>query len=115
MWELVVLSMYVGENHSVSTGCVPEIRSLYKDGKNYSILYVTMKNFALLVASLQMHCTENLNQIFPEMKLRGLVPNFYIHVFMSDFHIHTIAPQMQHSKIGALIVGIYKSLTDTWM
>jgi hypothetical protein len=27
-----------------------------------------------------MHCAENSKQIFPEMKLRGLVPNFYIHV-----------------------------------
>jgi hypothetical protein len=31
-------------------------------------------------SSLQMYCTENLKQIFPEMKLRGLIPNFYIHV-----------------------------------
>ncbi len=28
--------------------------------------------------ALQMHCTENSKQIFPEMKLRGLFPNFYI-------------------------------------
>jgi hypothetical protein len=30
------------------------------------------------------HCTENLKLIFPEMKLRGLVTNFYIHVSGSD-------------------------------
>jgi hypothetical protein len=30
--------------------------------------------------AFSMHCTENSKQIFPEMKLRGFVPNFYIHV-----------------------------------
>ncbi len=28
----------------------------------------------------QVHCPENLKHIFPEMKLRGFVPNFYIHI-----------------------------------
>jgi hypothetical protein len=50
----------------------------------------------------------------PEMKLRGLVPNSYLHVSVSDIYI---------SKIGLAIwlqqkrqtnpIGIYKSLTDT--
>ncbi len=35
------------------------------------------------------HCTENLKHTFPEMKLRGLVPNFYIHVSGSDLYIPT--------------------------
>jgi hypothetical protein len=35
---------------------------------------------------LKLHCTENFKQIFPEMKLRGLVPNFYIHVSVSDLY-----------------------------
>jgi hypothetical protein len=58
-----------------------------------------------------MHCTENSEnskQIFPDMKLRGLVPNFYIHVSASDLYIPTIGPQTQYSKIGGPIVGIYK-------
>jgi hypothetical protein len=46
---------------------------------------------------LQRHCTENLKQTFPERTLRGLVPNSYIHVSVSD----------------EPMVGIYKSLTDT--
>jgi hypothetical protein len=33
--------------------------------------------------TLQRHCTENSKQIFPEIKLRGLVPNFHIHVSVS--------------------------------
>ncbi len=36
------------------------------------------------------HWTQNLKHIFPEMKLSGLVPNFYIHVFQSDLYIPTI-------------------------
>ncbi len=47
------------------------------------------------------------------MKPRGLVPNFYIHAFVSDLYILTIGLQTQYSKIGGPIVGIYKSLTDT--
>jgi hypothetical protein len=31
------------------------------------------------------HCTENPIYVFPEMKLRGVVPNSYIHVSVSDF------------------------------
>jgi hypothetical protein len=40
--------------------------------------------------ALQRHCTENWKQIFPEMKLRGLVPNSYIHVSLSHLYIPTI-------------------------
>ena len=32
------------------------------------------------------HSTENLEQIFPEMKLGGLAPNFYIHESVSDLY-----------------------------
>ncbi len=47
------------------------------------------------------------------MKMRGLVPNFYIHVSVSNLYIPTIGPQTQYSKIGGPIVEIYKSRTDT--
>ncbi len=60
-----------------------------------------------------MHCTENSKQIFPEMKLRGLVASFYIHVSVSEFfYIPPISPQTQYSKIGGPIVGTYKSHRD---
>jgi hypothetical protein len=36
------------------------------------------------------HCTENSKHIFPEVKLRGLVSNFYIHVFGCDLYVPTI-------------------------
>jgi hypothetical protein len=41
------------------------------------------------------HCTENF-------------PDFYIHVSVRYLYIPTTDPQMQCSKIGGLIVGIYK-------
>jgi hypothetical protein len=38
----------------------------------------------------QRHYTESSQQIFPEMKLRGFIPNSYIHVSVSDLYIPTI-------------------------
>jgi len=59
----------------------------------------------------QRHCAKNLKQIFPEIKLRGLVHNSYIHVSVSDLYISTISGC---SQIGEPIVGIYKLLTYTY-
>jgi hypothetical protein len=64
-------------------------------------------------AYLAAHCAKNLKQIFPEMKLYGLVSNIYIHVSVSDLYIPTIGPLTHYSKIGGQIVGLYKSFTDT--
>jgi hypothetical protein len=41
------------------------------------------------------YCTENSKQIFPERKLSGLVPNFYIHVSLRYLYISMINPQTQ--------------------
>jgi hypothetical protein len=41
----------------------------------------------LVCTTLQRHNTENLKQIFPEKELRGLSPNFHIHVSVSDLYI----------------------------
>jgi hypothetical protein len=62
--------------------------------------------------ALKMHYTEKSNKIFPEIKLLGLFPNFYIHVSVSDLYIPTISSQTQYSKRGGQTVGIYKSLTE---
>ncbi len=40
--------------------------------------------------SKHLHYTENSKQKFPEMKQRGLVPNSYIQVSLSDLYITTI-------------------------
>jgi hypothetical protein len=48
--------------------------------------YVTSVRYAL-----QRYCTENRREKkIPERKLRGLSPNFYMHIYVSDLHISTI-------------------------
>jgi hypothetical protein len=37
-----------------------------------------------------LHRTENLKHTFPGMKLRSVVPNFYIHVSVSDLYFSMI-------------------------
>jgi hypothetical protein len=61
----------------------------------------------LNIKNYTLHCTENPIYVFPEMKLRSLVPNSYIHVSVS----HLYFPR----QLGRLILGIYKSLKDTLM
>ncbi len=54
--------------------------------------------------------------VFLFWELRSLSPNFYIHVFVSDLYIFPgSVPHISCSRLGRSIVGIYKSLTDTWM
>jgi hypothetical protein len=53
--------------------------------------------------SLQRHNTENSKHIIPEKQLRGLSPNFQIHVSVSDLYI---------PAIGLLILLKENTLTD---
>jgi hypothetical protein len=57
------------------------------------------------------HCTENLKQIFSEMKLCGVVPNFYIPVSVNDLCIPMISPPILLYCICKPIVEIYIRLT----
>jgi hypothetical protein len=61
------------------------------------------------------HCKGNSVYIYLFWELRGLSPNFYIHVSVSDLYISRIGPHISFSRNGSSIVGIYNSLTDTWM
>ncbi len=58
------------------------------------------------------HCKENPIYVFPEKKLRGLIPNLYIHLSVSDLYIPLSVHLFSFSQIGRPTVGIYKSLTD---
>ncbi len=60
-----------------------------------------------------MHCNENLLYVFPEKELRGLSPNFLVHVSVSDLYIPKIGVHIFLQHISRPIVVIYKSLTDT--
>ncbi len=63
----------------------------------------------------KLHCKGNSVYIFLFWELRGLSPNFYIHVSVSDLYIPRIGSHISSSRNGSSIVGIYKSLKDTWM
>ncbi len=56
-----------------------------------------------------------LYQRFFYKELRGLSPNFHIHVSVSDSYIPTIGLPilLQEYCICGSILGMYKSLTDT--
>jgi hypothetical protein len=60
-----------------------------------------------------MQCNENFIYVFLFWELRGLSPNFHIHVSVSDLYIPRIGPHISCSRIGRLIIGINKSPTDT--
>ncbi len=60
-----------------------------------------------------MHCTENRIYVFLEKELRGLSPNSYIHVSVSDLYTSRIGPHIwvqQNRQTG--ILEINKSLAD---
>ncbi len=67
----------------------------------------------LVHTTLQRHNTENSIQMFPEKELRGLSPNFHIHVSVSVLYVPGIGLPILFHEICGLILGIYKSLTET--
>ncbi len=70
-----------------------------------------MRNFGYPSCTLQMHWTENWGKKFPERKLCGLNPNFYLQIdFYCTFRRSTCL--FRCSNIGGPILGIYKSLTS---
>ncbi len=82
---------------------------LFSQPNIFSLPYLR-KFFQLL--QFKPHCKEDLIYVFPEMKLRGLVPNFHIHVTVIDSYIPMIGPAIC-CKICRTILGIYESLIDT--
>ncbi len=62
--------------------------------------------------------TKILIYVFLFWELRGLSPNQFPHSWVCErftVYIPRIYPHVSCSRIGRSIVGIYKSLTDTWM
>jgi hypothetical protein len=55
---------------------------------------------------MRMHCNENPICVFLFWELRGLSPNFHIHVSVSDLSIPRISPNISCHRIGRSIVGI---------
>ncbi len=59
--------------------------------------------------------TANLKQIFPEKEYWRISPNFHIHVSVSELYIPTMGLPFLLEEMCGPILGIYKSITDTWM
>ncbi len=76
---------------------------------------VLMGTYFLLSPTLQRQNTEISKQIFPEKEYRGPSPYFHIHASVSDLYIPTIGVPILLKEICRPILGLYKSLTDTWM
>jgi hypothetical protein len=61
-----------------------------------------------LSLTLAAHCTENSKQIFPEIKERGLVPNFCIHVSVNNLYIPPISRFIySHDRSDYFVVWEY--------
>ncbi len=60
------------------------------------------------------HCKDKIPR-FRNKEYRGLSPNFHIHVSVRDLYIATIGVPILLEEICRPILGLYKSLTDTWM
>jgi hypothetical protein len=58
--------------------------SVIKCLRNFKYLILLL--VLTFIYSKMIHCTISSKQIFPEMKLRGLVPYSYIHVSVTDFY-----------------------------
>ncbi len=54
---------------------------------------------------LGVHCNEKPICVFLEKELRGLSPNFNIHVSVSDLYVPRISPHISCSRIGRPIPG----------
>ena len=63
--------------------------------------------------SLYNHSTQNPIYLFPEIKLRGLVPNSYIQISASDLYFPRIGLPIWLQQNRQTGLGIYKFLTDT--
>jgi hypothetical protein len=51
-------------------------------------MQINMRSLARCLPVSAAHCKEDPIDVFPEMKLRGLIPNFHIHVSVCDLYIH---------------------------
>ncbi len=82
---------------------------------NYAEFTLQWRNYPIWRYSS--HCKENPIYVFFFWELRGLSPNFQIHVSVSDLFIPRIGPHTVFgcSKIDRKILEIYKSLTDIWV
>ncbi len=105
---------FLFQDHAQQIFCTMAARATSSSGSPRPMLRprgrIKGKSLDLFQNSM-VHWNENPIYVFPEKELRGLSPNFRVHVSVRDLVFHIFSC----SRIGRPIVGIYKSLTDTWM
>ncbi len=67
------------------------------------------------LSPILLHCNGNSAYIFLFWELRGLSPNFHIHVSVSDLYIPRTGPHISSSRKGRPIMEIYNLLAVKWM
>ncbi len=80
--------------------------------------YICYGALFLLLAPDQIffpHCNENPRYVFLFWELRGLSPNFHIHVCELFIYSQDQFTYFPAAELGRLILGMYKSLTGIWM
>jgi len=76
--------------------------SLFQKSKEKKLAKMSHATVPFTIVHCKDTVPKNSKQIFLDMKLRGLVPNSYIHVPMRDLCVHTIGPPVVLQKIGGL-------------
>ncbi len=76
---------------------------------------IFLNKSCFMVGLFWLHWNKNPIYAFLFWELRRLSPNIHIHVSVSNLYVPRIGPHISCSRIARLIMGIYKSLTDTWM
>ena len=85
-----------------------------KEKKEYAMYHLQYLQ-STLQTTLQRQNTEISKQIFPKREYRGVSPNFHIHASVNYLYIPTMGLPILLEEICRSILGLYKSLTDTWM
>ncbi len=70
--------------------CDPRSRTKIRSSDHSCLGEILQVNYTVYYWALQ--CKQDPICVFPEMKLLGLVPNFHIHVSVSDLHIPKDSP-----------------------
>jgi hypothetical protein len=88
---------------------IPEFDASHRRGDGLEKRYNSANKFKCHT----LHCKENPIYVFLFWELRGLSPNFHIHVSVSDLYIPRIGPHISPQHDRQTDPGnIYKSLTD---
>jgi hypothetical protein len=96
-------------------GCILQAHIIDNWIKRSFSSYWLQKQTSNKCTTLQRQNAEISKQIFPEKDYRGLSPNFHINASVSDLYIPMISLPILLEEICRPILGLYKSLTDTWM